>query len=67
MCYELPLIRQQLKNKLPKKPKWAIVNGRIFYVCCPPCVDKLKKAPGEYAKKLDALYLASLQKAKATK
>ena len=30
---------------LPKKPKWVIVKGQIIYVCCPPCIPKIKKDP----------------------
>ena len=51
-----------MEKKLPAKPKWTIVNGRVFYVCCPPCIDKIKADPEMFVKKLDALYLGSLQR-----
>lgn len=50
-----------MENKLSAQAKWTIVEGRIFYVCCPPCVDKIAADPKKYVKKLDELYLASLK------
>ena len=26
------------------------VNGRVFYVCCPSCIDQIKKDPDLYLK-----------------
>ena len=49
-----------MKKPLPAKAEWTIVNGRIFYVCCPPCIDKIKSNPTAYIKQLDGLYTASL-------
>ena len=51
-----------MKNKLPKNPKWAVVNGAIVYVCCPPCIKKLNAEPVKYLRDVDALYAASLKK-----
>ncbi|MBA2116118.1 TRASH domain-containing protein [Bremerella alba] len=50
-----------MENKLSPKAKWTIVEGQIFYVCCPPCTEKIAKDPKAYLKKLDELYLASLR------
>ncbi len=50
-----------MKHELPKKPKWAIVEGQIVYVCCPPCTKKLAADPQTYLRKVDELYTASLQ------
>ena len=50
-----------MKHKLPKRPKWTIVEGQIVYVCCPPCIKKLEADPKTYLRKLDELYSASLQ------
>ncbi len=50
-----------MKHKLPKKPKWTIVEGRIVYVCCPPCIKKIAADPQTYLKKVDLLYTASLE------
>lgn len=49
-----------MENKLSAKAKWTIVEGQIFYVCCPPCTEKIAKDPQAYMKKLDELYLATL-------
>lgn len=32
----------------------TVVNGRKIYVCCPPCIDKIKADPATYIAKLDA-------------
>ncbi len=50
-----------MKHKLPKNPKWTIVDGRIVFVCCPPCTKKIAADPATYLKKLDELYTASLK------
>ena len=50
-----------MKHELPKSPKWTIVQGQIIYVCCPPCTKKIAADPATYLKKVDELYLASLQ------
>lgn len=52
-----------MENKLSVKAKWTIVDGQIFYVCCPPCTEKIAKDPKAYMKKLDELYMASLKSA----
>jgi len=49
-----------MKKPLPAKSKWTVVDGRIFYVCCPPCIDKIKANPAAYIQQLDGLYSASL-------
>ena len=50
-----------MKHELPKNPKWTIVEGQIFYVCCPPCTKKIAADPKTYLHKLDELYTASLR------
>ena len=50
-----------MKHELPKNPKWTIVEGQIFYVCCPPCTKKIAADPKAYLQKLDELYTASLR------
>lgn len=52
---------------LPKDPKWTIVEGRIVFVCCPPCIEKVKAEPEKYLEKVDALYAASLQAEESSK
>lgn len=51
-----------MKKQLPQKPKWTIVDGRIVYVCCPPCTKKIDADPQTFLSKVDALYAANLQK-----
>ncbi len=55
-----------LKHKLPKNPKWIIVEGQIVYVCCPPCTKKIAADPKTYLRDVDQLYAASLQERKVT-
>jgi hypothetical protein len=50
-----------MKKELPKAPKWTIVTGRIVYVCCPPCIEKIAADPQTYLAKVDALYEASMK------
>lgn len=50
-----------MNKPLPRGAKWTIVQGRVVYVCCPPCIDKLAAEPAKYLGKLDSLYVASLQ------
>ena len=51
-----------MKKELPANPKWTIVEGQIFYVCCPPCTEKIAASPKAYLQKLDELYAASLKR-----
>jgi hypothetical protein len=34
--------------------KSTVVNGRKIFVCCPPCIEKIKADPATYVAKLDA-------------
>ena len=56
-----------MKRPLPKNPKWTIVEGRIVYVCCPPCIKKVEADPETYLKMVDASYAASIKKQAATR
>lgn len=51
-----------MKKELPANPKWTIVEGQIFYVCCPPCTEKIAADPKAYLQKLDELYTVSLKR-----
>ena len=53
-----------MKHKLPKNPKWTIVEGQIIYICCPPCSKKIAADPKSYIRQLDKLYTASLESEK---
>ena len=50
-----------MKKALPKNPKWTIVDGKVVYVCCPPCTKKIAADPKTYLRKVDEYYTASLQ------
>ena len=53
-----------MDNPLPKKPKWVIVKGQLLYVCCPPCIKKIKDSPDKYLKQLAASQSEYLKKQK---
>lgn len=50
-----------MNKTLPKNPKWTVANGRIVYVCCPPCTKKIAAAPEKYLKAVDEYYAAHLK------
>ena len=50
-----------MKHELAENPKWTIVEGRVVYVCCPPCTKKVAADAETYLKQIDELYLASLE------
>lgn len=50
-----------MKKELPEKAKWTVVKGHIFYVCCPPCTDKIAADPETYVEQLTSLYRKSLE------
>lgn len=56
-----------MKHKLPKSPKWTIVDGQVIYVCCPPCTKKLAAEPEKYLRQLDELYMATLNRKSAAR
>lgn len=49
-----------MKNPLPAKAAWQIVGGRVVFVCCPPCLDKIAAKPKPYLAAIDELYAESL-------
>ena len=46
-------------KELPAAAKWTVVEGQIFYVCCPPCIDKIMADSKTYLAKLDDFYATS--------
>jgi YHS domain-containing protein len=42
------------KFKVKKDSLYAEIDGRKVYVCCPGCIDPLKKDPGKYLKKKES-------------
>lgn len=51
-----------MEKGLPKKSKWTVVKGQIVYVCCPPCIKKIEAKPEANLAKVDAYYMAYLEK-----
>ncbi|MEZ5940239.1 MAG: hypothetical protein R3C18_02530 [Planctomycetaceae bacterium] len=56
-----------MKKPLPKSAKWTIVGGRVVYVCCPPCTDKIAADPATYLTAVDNLYAESVAQREGTK
>jgi hypothetical protein len=50
-----------MEHDLPKDAKWTIVDGRIVYVCCPPCIKKIEAEPKKYIAKVDILYQEAIK------
>lgn len=50
-----------MKKNLPAKPAWEIISGRVVFVCCPPCLEKVAEEPASHLAQIDALYAESLQ------
>ncbi len=48
-------------KSLPKTAKSTIVEGRIVYICCPPCAKKIEADPKAYLQKVDEFYAASIK------
>jgi len=51
-----------MKNPLPEDASWKIVDGRVVFVCCPPCFDKMAKAPEAHLDLVDSFYAETLAK-----
>ncbi len=47
-----------MEKPLPDDAEWTIVEGQIFYVCCPPCIEKIEANPTKYLDKLNSFYAA---------
>ncbi len=43
-------------HEIPKGARSTVVNGRKIFVCCPPCIDKIKAEPEKYIAKLNQQY-----------
>lgn len=44
-----PVMEQAVDSSM----KSIVVNGRRIFVCCPPCIDKIKADPATYLEKLN--------------
>ena len=47
-------------KSLPKKSTFTIVSGRVVYVCCPPCIDKIEADDAKFLGKVDQSYAKHL-------
>jgi YHS domain-containing protein len=56
-----------MKKPLPANPKWTIVEGQIFYVCCPSCTKKIAENPQGFLQQIDNLYAAALESRRKTR
>lgn len=56
-----------MKKPLPKSAKWTIVHGRVVYVCCPPCTDKIAADPATHLATVDRIYADSVAKREGSK
>lgn len=49
-----------MKEELPAKAEWKIVEGRVVFVCCPACFRKIEQDPQTHLALIDSFYAASL-------
>lgn len=49
-----------MKKPLPEDAKSVVAKGRLIFVCCPPCIQKIEAAPEKHTKVLNALYEKNL-------
>ncbi len=50
-----------MNKPLPEKPQPVVVDGRLIYICCPPCSEKIAADPEKYFRLVDELYVAHLK------
>ena len=50
-----------MDKPLPDKAQPVVVDGRVIYICCPPCTDKIVGDRERYFRSVDQLYAAHLQ------
>lgn len=44
-----------MNRPLPKNATSTVVNGRMIFVCCPPCTKKIQADSAKYVAKVDGL------------
>lgn len=54
-----------MKRELPENASSTVVNGRRFFVCCPPCSKKIAADPATYTAIVDEKYKAYVHDAAA--
>jgi len=47
-------------KKLPADPKSTVVEGRKVFVCCPPCIEKIKAEPKQHLATVNKLLAENL-------
>jgi len=49
-----------MEKALPANAKSAVIEGRLVFVCCPPCTKKIANDPATHFAKIDKYYQTSL-------
>lgn len=49
-----------MNRPLPKNATSTMVNGRMIFVCCPPCTKKIQANPAKYVATVDGLLAENL-------
>lgn len=47
-------------NPLPNNPAWVVVNKRLIFVCCKPCIARIKTEPTRYLRVVDSMLQQNL-------
>ena len=50
-----------MNKPLPEKAQPIVVDGRLIYICCPPCSEKIAADREKYFRAVDELYVAHLK------
>lgn len=53
-----------MKESVDGSKKFAVVNGRKIFVCCPPCIEKIEAKPEDYLTVLNQLLMKSIMSKK---
>jgi len=54
-----------MNKPLPKNASPTVIDGRVIYICCPPCANKIAADREKYFRAVDDLYLAHLKAERA--
>jgi hypothetical protein len=54
-----------MNKKLPENPKSTIADGRVVYLCCPLCAQKVQGDSGKYLAVVDRFYAEHLNAVEA--
>lgn len=50
-----------MNKPLPEKTQPVVIDGRLIYICCPPCSEKIAADREKYFRAIDELYVAHLK------